>query len=350
MNSRSRIPGAALALARVVSSRAGSYLFGDEGRVPDTSEEYKNAPELPVLRVPEGKDSSALQEIYAIPPVSDELLLAGEFEVPRPAPLVAGAADQLVRIQKLGDERWALIAMAPGQVWPQVRSSLAAVDVQVNRVDARAGIMETSWVQLQDQPMASRFQFRIEQGVQRGNSELHVLQMSQAGDIESWPQRSDDLDQESDMLQSVAQFIANSADSAPVSMIADQAISATGKISMQEDADGHAYIRLGLPMERAWASLARALEASTFEITDRDRSAGIYYVRFLGPDAEDDDGWFDWLFDDEEHPLAGQEFRTTVQSLDPQSVAIRLHPQDPSAPFGQREEQSLLALVKGNIN
>lgn len=197
--------------------------------------------------------------------------------------------------------------------------------------------------------MSSRFQFRIEQGVQRGNSELHVLQMNQAGDVNSWPARSDDLALESEMLQGVSQFVANSSDSAPVSMIADQAISATGKISLQEAASGRTFIRVGLPYPRAWASLARALEVSTFEITDRDRSKGEYYVTFLGADAEEDDGWFDWLFDDEDHPLAGQNFLVKMESENDTSVAINLLPLDGDASPDMRQQQSLLALIKGNI-
>jgi outer membrane protein assembly factor BamC len=326
------------------------YLFGDQGLFPDKSDDYRSAQEFPVLQVPDGKSSDSLHEIYAIPPVQDDLLLAGEFEVPRPSPLVAGAADQLVRIQKLGDDSWALIAMAPGQVWPQVRSFLAAAGAQVTRVDARAGIMETDWVMLEGEPMASRFRFRIEQGVQRGNSELHVLQMHQAGDIENWPVISDDKEQESEILMGVSQYIANSADSSPVSMIADQSITATGKVFLQEAPEGYTYIYLGLPMERAWASLAKALEASTFEITDRDRSEGVYFVRFLGPTSAEEEGWFDWLFDEEEHPLAGQEFRAIVEPEGEDAVHIRLLPQDQQAGLGQREQQSLLALIKGSID
>ena len=74
------------------------YLFGDKGVFRDTSEDYKKAPELPVVAVPPGKDAEALREIYVIPAVEDDLLLAGEFEVPWPAPLVAGAGSEVVRI------------------------------------------------------------------------------------------------------------------------------------------------------------------------------------------------------------------------------------------------------------
>jgi len=327
------------------------YLFGDKGMFRDKSEDYKKAPETPVLRVPEGKDSGALRETYPIPPVHDDLLLAGEFAVPRPAPLVAGAGEDIVRIQRLGDENWALIAVAPGQVWPQVRSFLAASGIQVARVDARAGIMETGWLTMEGQPMASRYRFRMDQGVQRGTSELHVLQMDQAGELNSWPAESDNAEQADEMLRAVAQFLANSADSAPVSMIAEQGISASGKISMQEAPEGYTYIRLALPYDRAWASLGRALEKSTFEITDRDRSGGNYYVSFLGPNAQEEAGWMDWLWDsDEDHPMAGQKFLVTMTTQDEPAVIIRLLPQDDSQSFDKRDEQDLLALIKGNIH
>jgi outer membrane protein assembly factor BamC len=327
------------------------YLFGDKGVFRDKSQDYKKAPELPVVSVPQGKDSEALREMYPIPPVQDELLLAGEFEVPRPAPLVAGAGEDTVRIQKLGDESWALIAVAPGQVWPQVRSFLTTSGIQVARVDARAGIMDTEWLTLEGQPMAGRFRFRMEQGVQRGTSELHVLQMNQAGDVGNWPAESDNPEQADEMLRAVAQFLANSADSAPVSMIAEQGISASGKISMQEAPEGYTYILLALPYDRAWASLGRALEKSTFEITDRDRSGGNYYALFLGPNAQEEEGWMDWLWDsDDDHPMAGLMFLVTMTPQDELEVIIRLQPQDDSLVFDKRDEQGLLALIKGNIN
>lgn len=327
------------------------YLFGDEGVFRDASEDYKRAPEMPVIEVPQGKDSDALQEIYPIPDVEQSSLLAGEFEVPRPSPLVAGEADQIVRIQRLGDDQWALVAQAPGQVWPQVRSFLTSAGIALARVDARAGVMETGWLELQSQSVPSRFRLRIDQGVQRGTSELHVLQMVQSGDAQSWPARSDDPEQEGEFLQAVAQYIANSADTAQVSMVADQAINATGKISLQESPEGETYIALGLPYDRAWASLARSLEKSTFEISDRDRSTGEYFAVFLGSSAEEDDGWFDWLWgDDDDQPHVGETFLVTMSPAGEDAVTIRLRPQDPAVRLESREQEALLALIKGNIN
>jgi outer membrane protein assembly factor BamC len=211
--------------------------------------------------------------------------------------------------------------------------------------------METGWMELQGQPMASRYRFRIEQGVQRGSSELHVLQMVQAGDVDDWPPTSDKPEQEAEMLQALAQYIANSAGTAPVSMVANQQIDAAGKIILKESPAGEAYLALELPYDRAWASLGRALTKSTFEITDRDRSAGVYYTRFLGPESQEEDGWFDWLWDsDDEHPHVGEAFNVTVERVDAASVTIFLRPQSPGVPMDLREQQAMLSLIKGNIN
>ncbi len=326
------------------------FLFGDDGVFRDRSEDYRHAPELPPLAVPEGKSADKLREIYVIPEIQEKVVPAGEFEVPRPAPLIGGDASELVRIQKLGDDSWALIDLAPGQVWPQVRGFLSAAGMQVASVDARAGLIDTTWLTLEGRPLPSRFRFRMEQGVQRGSSELHVLQMNRSAQSDEWPTESDDAEQEQEMLRAVAQFLADSADSTPVSMIAEQGLSADGRISLQEAADGSTYIRLQLSFERAWASLARALEKSSFEITDRDRSQGLYYARFLGSQEEDEDGWFDWLWGDDEHPLTGETLLVQMKSLDEGVVAISLRPESQETGMDRRQEQDLLTLIKGNIN
>ena len=45
------------------------FLLGDNGVFRDRSEDYRRAPETPVIAVPEGKDSATLREIYVIPQI-----------------------------------------------------------------------------------------------------------------------------------------------------------------------------------------------------------------------------------------------------------------------------------------
>lgn len=323
------------------------YLFGDSGYFRDSSNDYRNAEELPPIQVPEGREASDLTEIYAVPEVRSEPQLFDRDKVPRPTPLVAASAEQLVRIQRLGSDSWALIAIAPGQLWPQLRSFLSAAGIEIANMDARAGIIDTDYVELQDQEVPSRFRFRIERGVQRGNSELHVLQMAQRSATE-WPDVSDDEALEDDMLRSVAQFIANSADTAPVSMMAEQSISATGKVSVQNDADGD-YVLLELPFDRAWASVARSMDLSGFVINDRNRSDGKYWVEFVGDEEEKKSGWFGWLGGSDEGPAAGVPLLVTVTTLNADSVEVRLRPENPDGSLEEEQIQALLLLVKGNI-
>lgn len=344
--------GISIALVLSLLAGCGSF-FGDDGWFRDRSEDYKSAPEVPVVTLPEGTSGEKLREIYVIPRIQENLVLEGEFEVPRPSPLVGGAGAEVVRIQRLADQSWALIEVAPGQVWPQVRSFLAAAGLQVSRADARAGIMESNWVTLENQALPSRFRFRIDQGVQRATSELHVLQMTRGKGAENWPQTSDDPEQAQEMLRAVAQYLADSADSAPVSMIAEQGISASGKIALEETDAGYTVIRLGLPFDRAWASLGLALERSAFEISDRDRSTGTYYATFIGPDEEEQEsgGWMGWLWgSDDEYPMADEKFLIIMEKSDSETVRIRIRPQEPLPEFDKREEQGLLSIIKGNIS
>jgi hypothetical protein len=48
--------------------------------------------------------------------------------------------------------------------------------------------------------------------------------------------------------------------------------------------------------------------------------------------------------------MAGQLFLVTMKAQPDKSVSIRLQSQDSVALFDKREEQGLLALIKGNID
>ncbi len=270
------------------------WLLGEDGFFRDKSLDYKNSPEFEVMEIPDEKDSLQFSESYPIPAVKDSFAIVDDSDAPRPTPITASSGEDVVRIQRLAEEQWALIEASPGKLWPKVRAFLTASNFPLQRIDARTGIFETDWLNLENQALPSRFRFLIDRGVQRDSSELHILQMnkSESGD---WPPMSDDLDQETQMLKDIAQYIANSTEIDSVSMIANKSISSSGRINMMEDSDGHFFLSLGLPFNRSWASIERALESSLFEITDRNRSDGIYFVTYIGPKSEDE-GWFDWLW------------------------------------------------------
>ena len=120
------------AASLALSLSACGSIMGDEGIFRDRSEDYKQAPQVAPVELPEGIKSTEMEDIYVIPPVEDSYLPADEFEVPRPAPLGNSAAQEIVRIQRLGDDSWILVGVAPGQVWPQVRNFMSASGMQVD--------------------------------------------------------------------------------------------------------------------------------------------------------------------------------------------------------------------------
>ena len=72
--------------ALLVSLSGCGYLFGDQGVFRDKAEDYKKAPEVPVIAVPQEKSKDSPQEIYPVPPVQSSVVQAGDFEVPRNTP------------------------------------------------------------------------------------------------------------------------------------------------------------------------------------------------------------------------------------------------------------------------
>ena len=66
--------------------------------------------------------------------------------------------------------------------------------------------------------------------------------------------------------------------------------------------------------DAAWRQIGLALDRSNFTVSDRDRSKGLYFVRYI-PDGEKEDepGFFGKLFGaDKKAATAQQEYRVTV--------------------------------------
>ena len=335
---------------------SGCSLLPDMGKVipwdteSELSGDYEKAIEANVISVPDDLDSESIKQAYPIPEVAVNLAIPITGKAPRPAPLTAGSQLDAVRLQRLGESRWAVVNVAPGQLWPQVRAFLVSSGIDVASVDASGGLIDTSFVMLESKSLESRFRFRVDSGVQRNTSELHVLQQSVAKDLDltTWPQNSDDMELEQTMLRNIAQFIANSAESAPVSMMAEQAMTGAGRIAMEESSSGP-RLRLDLPFNRAWAATEKGFTDAGFRMDDKNRSAGLFYVTYLGPEGEEDGGWFSWLGgSDSDDPLIGQEFQVQLITEETSQVTIHILGSD-GQPIGQLEQQGLLTLLQGNI-
>jgi outer membrane protein assembly factor BamC len=279
------------------------WLFGDDGMFRDRGNDYRTAKLEPSLQIPDGMSKTAIaSEEFGIPDAKATEPLSPEFTVPRPPKL--DVVPDSVRINKLGKQSWILADASPAELWAQVRTFLNASKLVVARAEATSGQLETAWLQPADPAQAEeRYQFIIDQGVQRGTSEVRVVQATRAKSPSSWPRNSDDAGREDAMLRELAQYLADASSAGAVSMLAQRGIDDSGRLTLQPSVEGSdPSLLLKLSFERGWAALGSALERGQFAVEDQNQQQKTYWVKAL-PELEEEvveeeeEGWFDWLTD-----------------------------------------------------
>lgn len=294
--------GHLLLLALSISFTGCGVLFGDEGYFRNREDDYLKADVIPPLKVPADLDSGALGELYVIPPITevDEVFRpdSTRYTVPRPQPLATNMLEEQVRIQRLGSDRWVLINVPPGEVWPRVRNFLSLNGLTVERADIGLGLIETGWVEFRTDPENyDRYRLQIDQGVQPDTSEIHILHMSvpraQLSSAAEWPARSASDERERWLLEELAATLASEGGEAGTSLLA-QGIGGDTKAGLRLMAT-EPVLNIRLDRERALATLTHAMDQNGFTILDRDVAAGIYYLHYEAPSTKKP-GWFSRRF------------------------------------------------------
>ena len=334
------------------------WLFGEKGMFRDRGDDYRRATVESPLVVPPGLSTAVGEEDFAIPTLTYSAPLEGKFEVPRPEPLSGNPEGELVKIQRLESSSWILVEASPGEVWPRVRQFLTTNQLTVVRADATAGIIETAWLQPKAEGTSrERYRLRIEQGVQRGSSEVYIVQAdSRAGD--NWPQQSSNTERESEMIKAVAQFIADNGSAGAVSMLAQRGLDSKGKVFLRKSPGTGAYLELDLGIERAWASFTSALPRAGFTVDDSDHGARQVWVHYQPPkDEEEEKGWWSsfwsWVFRTGENSSVHKDV-VYVLKMKPvgtteNSVMIDVARQD-GKPVTAAVEEELLTRLKNKLS
>jgi outer membrane protein assembly factor BamC len=107
------------------------------------------------------------------------------------------------------------------------------------------------------------------------------------------------------------------------------------------------------PFDRAWRRVGLALDRSGFTVVDRDRSSGLYYVRYADPEADmtkkdREKSWLAklmfWKGDEKEKP---EQYRIKVVEVAPNSV---VSVQDNTGrPEKSQSGEKILALLKDQL-
>lgn len=193
---------------------SGCGLFkGKRGVFDSLADDYLDAASGEQLTVPEDLSSESITNALPIPEI-EEHPLAKVFpkRPPRPVALVELEEEQAVRIQKLGDRQWMVVADAPELVWPVVIQFFTDNNVAVVEEDADSGILIGEWISIADTGYPGviratihrghqlagdfsgqdRVRVRLEQGIRFGSTEIHLRYDNDKTRVNTAPQQSDD--------------------------------------------------------------------------------------------------------------------------------------------------------------
>ena len=223
------------------------------------------------------------------------------------------AAPKSVRLERDGALRWLVVQGDPERMWVRAREYFLRNDLKLSVENPKAGILESEWTErpanigkgffgsllskMHSTGVRDKIRVRVERGRVTGTTEIYVAHQGleevvvngggTAVVLTAWQPRAADPEMEAEVLnkllvhfgldpsQAQNQIASTSAESIP--LVKGELILA------QDDLDG-AWRRVGLALDRAGVTTE-----------DRDRNAGIYYVRYVDSGKAQRRGIFGWL-------------------------------------------------------
>ena len=275
-------------------------------------------------------------------------------------PAVALNASGDVRLERQGQMRWLVSSRTPEQLWPQLRTFWEERGFTLEVDDAAAGVMETDWNEnraklpadvvrntigrllgnLYDTGERDRFRTRVERTA--AGSEIYVshrgaeeVLIGERRESTAWRARPNDPELEAEVLARL--MVALGAPQPPVRTAAASptgAAALAGAVATPATAPaapararalaapGSAALEIDEPFDRAWRQVGLALDRGGFTVEDRDRSAGLYYVRYVDPKYAGQEGPGFWakLFGNSSNPQAAVRYRVAVKGAEAKST------------------------------
>ncbi|MDD4944898.1 outer membrane protein assembly factor BamC [Rhodoferax sp.] len=299
--------------------------------------DYKSAGKAPSLEIPPDLTQLSRETRYAVPgaPVTASSFQLGQVNVQTMPTAVATLGD--VRIERAGSQRWLVIDRPADKLWEPVKDFWQENGFLLAMDQTNLGIMETDWAEnraklpqdfvrnalgkvfdsLYSTGERDKFRTRLERNA-AGGTDIFI---SHRGMIEVysttnkdqtvWQPRAADPELEAEFLRRLMVKLG-------VTQEQSKALVAAGaapKGAQISQVNGQPVVQLEDGFDRAWRRVGLALDRTNFTVEDRDRSKGIYFVRYVAsqPDKAEP-GFFSNLFSSSKKDNAPQKFRISVVS------------------------------------
>ncbi len=272
-----------------------------------------------------------------------------------------------LRVARDGQQRWLVVPQTPEALWPLVKAFWEQRGFTLAEENASAGVMETNWSENRaklpadairnvigrlfgnayDTGERDRYRTRIERTAT--GSEIYISHRgieenftSERRESTAWRTRPADPQLEAELLSRLMVALGSKEEPArtAVAAAAPGAAASAGSTSTgaggpvttagaggpatSTGAGGPARasaapqattLNVNEPFDRAWRRVGLALDRSGFTVEDRDRAAGLYFVRYIDPKfaGKDDPSWWSRLWGDGSNPQAAQRYRIAVK-------------------------------------
>jgi outer membrane protein assembly factor BamC len=355
MSQRSLWHHAVCALLGVVLGSCSS--LGVETKKVD----YKSTGKLPSLEIPPDLTRPTADDRYVVPDINPKgTATYSEYSRDRAGAKGSTSVASLVlpttqdvRVERDGNQRWLVVTGTPDQVWPVVESFWQENGFILNVELPDAGIMETDWAEnrakLDAGPIRNffgrvldslystgerdKFRTRLERGVQPGTTEIYishrgmeeVYMSAQAPDgtqSTMWQPRPPDPNLEAEMLGRLMTRFGVESQRAQKEVASAEKVAPRAHLIKSGDGG---TLALNEQFDRAWRRVGLALDRVGFTVEDRDRSKGLYYVRYIDPkldvESKKEAGWLSKIFSwNSSDPPKAAQYRILVTDKQSESL------------------------------
>ena len=373
-----RIPLYKVRSAAAVSALLAASLLAGCSTIRDTMEgervDYKSSgSKAPSLAVPPDLTQLSRETRYAVPGTA---VTASSFQIGQPTQVVTTAANTVgdVKIERAGTQRWLVVKQPAEKLWTPVRDFWLENGFLLSQDQESLGIMETDYAEnraklpqdfirntigkvfesLYSTGERDKFRTRLERRPD-GGTEIYVSHRgmvevvtggkpgSSSGDSTVWQPRPADPELEAEFLRRLMVKLGVTQEQSKA-LIAAGATKQTSRVAI---VDNQPTVQMEEGFDRAWRRVGLALDRTGFTVEDRDRSQGVYFVRYVAPGTDKDkEGFFGKLFGSKAamQPL---KYRVKVQSEGNASTVSILNAA--GAPETSANAQSIVRVLAADL-
>jgi len=284
--------------------------------------DYKSASSIkvPTLEIPPDLTSPGRDNRFAVPDNGGKgtatfSAYSGERSPQAQAQQQSDVLPQVdkARIERSGNQRWLVVAETPDKLWGQVKDFWQETGFLIKLELPEAGVMETDWAEnrakigqdmvrnflgkildsLYSTPERDKFRTRLEPGTVPGTTDVFIshrgmieIYISEGKEQTRWQPRESDPELEAEMLRRLMVRFGTDQKRAETEIAASKA-KPLERAKLSRGNDGAGTLEVQETFDRAWRRVGLALDRVGFTVEDRDRSNGLYFVRYVDPETDE---------------------------------------------------------------